>query len=292
MRHALSIAAVVLGGGSVAHADEPARPTVIPAKARTLAERGRAYHDAGDYDSAISAFKEAYVMAPSPGLLFNLAQAYRLRGNCDDATLMYRRYLDARPPPDERALAESHLATVEQCVRERQREPQRERPRQGRPQQGSLAGVGDRPRRRARTTTAPGDPAGAHAAPGDTAGAHAPADRRRARPGSVEQDVGAALAIGGGVAVSVAVYYAVQASHAASDIEDAYAMGASWKDLQPIDERGQRSARYAQILGVGGGVATIGGVALYLLGRRAERLAPIAIVPTRRGAEVSLTWQF
>src|SRR5690606_28579845 len=77
-------------------------------------------HDRGDYARAIAAFKEAYVLAPSPGLLFNLAQAYRLRGNCDDAALMYRRYIAAAPrSADERALAEAHLATVVRCVQKR-----------------------------------------------------------------------------------------------------------------------------------------------------------------------------
>ena len=35
-------------------------------------------------------------------LLFNLAQAYRLQGNCDDAALMYRRYLATNPGVEQR----------------------------------------------------------------------------------------------------------------------------------------------------------------------------------------------
>src|SRR2546423_13514841 len=84
----------------------------IPGKARQLADRARILPDAGDYVDAIAAFNEAYVLAPSPGLLFTLAQAYRLAGKCDDAAWMYRRFLDARPPTDKRALAETHLAAV------------------------------------------------------------------------------------------------------------------------------------------------------------------------------------
>ena len=52
-----------------AYADNALRPEQIPAKAKELATRGRAYHDAGDYSMAVAAFKEAYVLAPSPGLL-------------------------------------------------------------------------------------------------------------------------------------------------------------------------------------------------------------------------------
>src|SRR5215470_15454178 len=109
------LAALALAAPAEVRADN-AWSGAVPAKARALAERGRAYHDAGDYAAAITAFTQAYVMAPSPALLFNLAQAYRLQGDCDDAALMYRRYLATGPSLDERALAESHLATVERCV--------------------------------------------------------------------------------------------------------------------------------------------------------------------------------
>src|SRR5262245_32026750 len=109
---ARSAAAVVLAIGVVVApiaASADGVTGAVPTKARTLAERGRAFHDAGDYANAIAAFTQAYVIAPSPALLFNLAQAYRLRGDCEDAALMYRRYLNTNPSPEGRALAETHL---------------------------------------------------------------------------------------------------------------------------------------------------------------------------------------
>src|SRR5262249_1560300 len=111
----LVVAVALVAAAPPARAEEMLRPDQIPEKARVLAEGGRHYHDAGDYEQAIAAFKEAYVLAPSPGLLFNLAQAYRLAGQCDDAAWMYRRYLDASPAADRRAIAENHLAIVEKC---------------------------------------------------------------------------------------------------------------------------------------------------------------------------------
>src|SRR5438874_5150491 len=106
------LALIVLARVAVA---DSAAPQPIPEKARALADRGRVAHDAGDYGSAIAAFQEAYVIAPSPALLFNLAQAYRLAGDCDDAAWMYRRFLDTNPVGEHRTLAESHLSTVEKC---------------------------------------------------------------------------------------------------------------------------------------------------------------------------------
>ena len=86
------------------------------ADARALSDEGRRYHDAGDYDRAIIAFRRAYELAPSPALLFNLGQSYRLKGACDDAVIMYRSYLKTEPPAEHRKLTEAHLASVEQCT--------------------------------------------------------------------------------------------------------------------------------------------------------------------------------
>lgn len=91
----------------------------VPALARELAREGRAAHDAGDYARAIAAFQEAYVIAPSPALVFDLAQSYRLQGNCDAAAAMYRRYLDGGPEVEALALAATHLASVERCQQAR-----------------------------------------------------------------------------------------------------------------------------------------------------------------------------
>ena len=234
---------------------------MIPHKARVAADQGRAYHDAGDYRNAIVAFKEAYVMAPSPGLLFNLAQAYRLQGNCDDASLMYRRYLGTAPTAAGRTLAEAHLTTVERCLRKR----------------GLRIGADEAPH------LAMGLPA-----QGQVLHARS-ADLRRAR---LQKDLGVGLTLGGAVAVGLALYYANDAYRAASELEAAYARGAKWREVEPIDERGERAATRAARFGVGGGLAMAGGVTLYLLGRRAERLAPLSITPTSHGAQVSLAWQY
>lgn len=244
-----------------AYAGEPITPSVIPQKARALAERGREFHDAGDYGNAIASFKEAYVIAPTPGLLFNLAQAYRLQGNCDDAALMYRRYLDTGPSFEARAIAEGHLATVERCVHKR-----------------GLNIVAD---------TSPAVVLPPPHTDGTLTGTAPRNDRS-----NLKKNVGIGLTIGGAVAIGVAAYYALDASSASSEVEDAYAMGAKWKDVRPIHERGEDSATMAKVFGIGGGLAVAGGVTMYVLGKRSERLAPIAIVPTKRGAEVSLAWRF
>ena len=90
-------------------------PADVPAQARALASRGRAAFNAGDYAAAILAFDEAFALAPSPPLLFDLAQAHRHVGHCEIAAGLYRRYLAAGPDPATLALAREHLAAMERC---------------------------------------------------------------------------------------------------------------------------------------------------------------------------------
>src|SRR5262249_12179381 len=90
-----------------------------PERARALSDQGRSYHASGDYDHAIGSFKAAYELAPSPGLLFNMAQAYRLKGDCANAATMYKSYLRTDPDRPHRELAENQLDSVERCLSRR-----------------------------------------------------------------------------------------------------------------------------------------------------------------------------
>jgi hypothetical protein len=256
----LAVAAVALAPASSRADDMTAGG--VPAKARTLVERGRAAHDAGDYSAAIAAFTQAYVMAPSPALLFNLAQAYRLQGDCDDAALMYRRFLATGPAPEQRALAETHLAAVERCLHKL-----------------ALHIPIEVPSTRQIAMRAP-EPLAATAA--------APAPRRRAQ---IEKDVGIGLAIGGGVSLAVAAYYAVQAHDAESDVAAMYAHGGKWADIAPVDARGKSAATTAKIFGAGGALGLAGGIVTYLIGRHDEG-PPVTVSPISHGLQVGVRWAY
>lgn len=236
----------------------------IPPKARKLAEHGREMHKRGEYDRAVTAFKEAYVIAPSPGLLFNIAQAYRLQGNCEDAALMYRRFLDTAPDPGARAVAETHLGTVERCVQKRTLNI---------PLGEQMAYL---------NVPAPRGPE-----------AVIEQDHRDIqRPTQIKKHVGMGLAIGGGVGLAIAGYFAYRAYDAERDVERAYEAGKKWKEIEPIHERGESASRAAKIFAIGGGLAAAGGVTLWVLGRREERANQLAITPTAKGGAVSYSWQF
>jgi tetratricopeptide (TPR) repeat protein len=260
---AILIAVAILVAPFAARADGAWSGTV-PAKARSLAERGRALHDAGDYANAIAAFTQAYVMAPSPALLFNLAQAYRLQGSCEDAALMYQRYLATDPGPEGRELAETHLASVERCLHK-------------------LA------------LHIPVENAPGHFVvpppPDTTALAATNTAPTASRKAQLEKDIGVGLAVGGGVALATAVYFTVQAHDAENEVAAAYAKGAKGKDIAPIDQRGKTAATDAKIFGVGGALGIAGGIVTYMIGKHTER-TPVTVAPTSHGVEVSVLWAF
>lgn len=261
----LYLAALLAAATTSAGADTQRGP--IPQKARDLAERGRALHDAGDYVNAIAAFREAYVLAPSPGLLFNLAQAYRLAGQCDDAAWMYRRFLDTNPTTSQRSLAETHLQAVEKCGH------------------GGLRVAISPPVIEAAVpephldTPVASAPLAVAASPADPAGER-------------EQRIGIGLAIGGGVVLLGAAYFAVDAHEAADTVTAAYDKGGKWSDISAANQRGQRSATMAEAFGAVGGAAALSGAIVYAIGRHHERLQHLAIAPTRDGANVRLSWGF
>jgi len=243
----------------------PAAAAPVPAKARDLAEHGREMHKRGEYERAITAFKEAYVIAPSPGLLFNLAQAYRLQGNCDDAALMYRRYLATRPSAEARTVAEGHLATVERCIQKRSLHI---------PLDDSMAYLKVPP---------PPGPEKIIAQ-----------DKRDIEDAELDkEDLGIGLTFGGSIAIVTAAYFGLRSYRASRDLEEAYARGARWPEVRALHDRGESADRAAKLFGVVGGLAVAGGVTLWVLGRR-ERANQLAVTPSSQGsgARVSYSWSF
>ncbi|MBZ0237035.1 MAG: hypothetical protein K8M05_32195 [Deltaproteobacteria bacterium] len=99
-------------GAGLAEADDPA-------EAVRLYDEGQAAFDAGTYDAALAAWQKSYELSREPGLLFNLAQAYRLRaapGDCTKAAETYRRFITQDPASAQRALAEAFAQDTERCA--------------------------------------------------------------------------------------------------------------------------------------------------------------------------------
>jgi len=70
-----------------------AQPAGGEEQARVLYAEGRRHYDLAEWDQAIASFKEAYTAYAEPLFLFNIAQAYRQKGDCAGARTFYKSYL-------------------------------------------------------------------------------------------------------------------------------------------------------------------------------------------------------
>jgi tetratricopeptide (TPR) repeat protein len=91
---------------------------VVPARADNLKEakahfkEGSALYQSGDFEGAIVEFDTAYRFSPIPDILFNIAQAYRMRGKKAQAHKYYSRYLESKPKGTLADEAREHVVTL------------------------------------------------------------------------------------------------------------------------------------------------------------------------------------
>ncbi len=128
---ALAVVAVALPcAAAPAEPPPPGPAAAVPStpagadQAREHYERGLAKYNLAEFDAAIVEFKQSYELSKAPRLLFNIAQAYRLKKDYESALYFYNTYLRADPNPpnlddvdakiDEmkRAIADKHKAVA------------------------------------------------------------------------------------------------------------------------------------------------------------------------------------
>lgn len=234
--------------------------------AERLYHDGQTAYDAKKYDDAIAAWSQSYELSHLPALVFNLAQAYRLKGDCDDAVTNYKKFLELDPKSKQRPAAEGFIKDLEPCpVAEPPKPPdQPPPPVQQPPKPPPIQQPPPKPP--VATTT---------------------------HRNNGERLAGIGLAVGGAVAVGVGAYFGSQASSDASDVKAACAAGCDYDSIKQKDQDGRSDAKLQYILyGVGAGAVAIGAV-LYFVGSREHAEAPpVAVVPTRGGGAVSWTVRF
>jgi Tetratricopeptide repeat len=82
-------------------------------RAKELFQQGTTLFDLGDFDKAIEAWQQGYKEKPDPGFLYNIGQAYRLKGDAGKAIFFYRGYLRNSPKAPNRAEVEQKIATLQ-----------------------------------------------------------------------------------------------------------------------------------------------------------------------------------
>jgi tetratricopeptide (TPR) repeat protein len=87
-----------------------------PNDAERLYTEGQTAYDDKRYDEAIAAWQRAYDLSHLPALVFNLAQAHRLKGECTKAVETYQTFIKLDPTSPQRADAEGLLKEIQPCA--------------------------------------------------------------------------------------------------------------------------------------------------------------------------------
>lgn len=249
--------------------------------ARALYEEGLTHYNLHEYDAAIAAFKGSYRLSRAPELLFDIAQEYRLKGDCPEALRFYRTYLreDVRSP--KRARVEAWIAEMERC----------DRPPPA-PPAASVTAPSAEPPPRVEPPAIP--PAAALTPPPPTtalpAFANAPAPPRE---GGRRKKIAGLVLVGAGLAlVGGAAYLSSRASSDGGEVSALYQRGGPWDaHYASVDSDGARSSGAAIALLAIGAAAMVGGAVVAALGWRAPR-ALVAFSPSQNGAALEVTCSF
>jgi tetratricopeptide (TPR) repeat protein len=236
---------------------EPA--SIAEAQARSHFDRGQRHYNVGDFDRAIDEFKRAYEISPAPGLLFNIAQAYRAKKDRDNALYFYTTYLREDPQAPERAYVEARMSEL----------------------RGSEPSVTEPP--------APSPPAPVRPPAAIVTRVPPPA---RDDPGHGLKMAGLITAAGGAVLIGTAAVFAVRAGSASDEVSQAFAMHQAWSPhLAEVYADGQNQETAAWIAGAVGAAALATGGVLYYLGAR-ERPVSIVAGTARGGGSVGIRCAF
>src|SRR5262245_37179739 len=95
-------------------APAPAPPPIGDPSA--LEASGNKHFELAEYDAAIKDFKEAFRISDSPGYLYNIAQAYRLKGDCREAATFYKNYLRRVPDAPNNSKVRDRVKEMDDCA--------------------------------------------------------------------------------------------------------------------------------------------------------------------------------
>jgi tetratricopeptide (TPR) repeat protein len=298
-------------------AAQPAKPSPSPAPgatpnetmtdaqktaaAKALYDKGINHYNLGEFDQAIDAFKQAYSLSSAPGLLFNIAQAYRLKKDYENATYFYSTYLRLQPDAPNRGDVEARLREMKQMLDDQKKLV-------AKPPTGTLPpeGPGTTTTATTPTTTTPTTTTPA-TTPTSTPPTAKPAtvtasltegpDQGEAgkgeHPGRPLVTAGIATAAAGGALLVTGIIFGRMAAGAASDLNQLNATGGTWTQAeQDRYDAGSRDNTIAIVSFVVGGAAVAAGGVLWFLGHSKEAAPSVALVPTRGGAYAAAGWSF
>ncbi len=251
MRYAIVLAVIASAGARSAAAN----PT---ADAERYYNEGQTAYDAKRYDDAIAAWDKSYALSHLSALVYNLAQAHRLHGDCAEALDAYKRFIALDPKSPQRTSAEGFIRDLDPCP--------------------APAGVVEPPPPPPTLPPLP-PPSLPPSPPHHVAVAHASTGERVA--GIVVAGVGVATAAVGG-------YFGAQAQSLASQVRAACASGCEYDTVKSKDQQGRSDETLQYVLYAAGGAAIVTGAIVFALGSRNHVETPVAVAPLPGGA--ALIW--
>lgn len=235
----------------------------IPALAEPTAEdlhaEGQTAYDRREYAVAASKWRSAYALSKEAGVLFNLAQALRLAGDCPSALATYRRFAatTAEPGSEQRVLADDWARELEgQCPAP------------------APDGASPSPPPLPLPTPLPAPTSAIHRADG-------------ARPGRAWKIAGVVTASAGVVALAVGLGLGNRGAAIGDDVTAACASECDWEDLRDDDARGRRYVAVGRALDAVGAVAIVGGAVFYYVGMRKDAFS---VSLRDAGSGVAVSW--
>jgi tetratricopeptide (TPR) repeat protein len=286
--------AALLAASATAAAQPAPRPSPTPtpaadrsqtedqkrAEAKTLYEQGLSHYNLGEFDQAIAAFRKSYALTQAPGLLFNIAQAFRLEKDYEQATYFYTTYLRLQPDAANRADVEARLAEMQQALEEQKKLEKK-------PPIGTIAPEGN-------TATTPTTTVTPPTAPTTSTMPALPSPREEPRaPGKSLTVAGYATAGAGAALVITGLVFGRMAKSAEKDLNQLSTDMGSWTaEHEDTFDAGKRNNTIAIVSFIAGGAAIATGGTLWVLGAMKKSDATVAINPSAHGTTFAVGWSF
>jgi tetratricopeptide (TPR) repeat protein len=238
---------------------------------------GLRHYNIGSFDDAITEWKEAYRLHGSPLFLFNIAQAYRMKNDYDQAIFFFTAYLRERPnAPNAQEVIELR-EEMERLSKEAkaQKDAEPNKPIPPDDGQGTSSASGEGALTPATDSVVQQE--GASTPPQALSQPAADAPPVSASPlknyGLITGGVGVAFTLTG-------VLFASFASSAEQELETASARGDIWdRELMNQEKSAERNALIAKILVGVGSAAIVGGGVMYFLGRKESQASAVSLSP-------------
>jgi tetratricopeptide (TPR) repeat protein len=246
-------------GPSAAAPETAAEPSAGPGeddsvtRAMAAYERGTKNYNRAQYEEALADFTEAASLYASPDFQYNIGLCYEKLGKYDEAIRAFSTYLRAKPDADDRPNVENRIQMLQQELERREREAEDA-------EAARVAEPSPQP------PPEPAQPIDDDAPPPAT-----DAGRPLIVSGAALAGVGAAVALGGGIA------FGVLAGRRSAAVDEVQTGGnpeeLSFDETRELEREGKRFEGIQIGMVAGGAVVAVTGAVLLALGLRKRQAA-------------------